>query len=90
MSVSVPSVEAKQTHYLRAGAIPGESTVWYCKTGEFRQPKKGEMYLCDQVPVVYEAHKDLLVDFWIVKPVPSPPFEVIVGGFIYKLRGPVK
>jgi hypothetical protein len=37
------------------------------KTGEFREPKKGEYYLSGTIPEIYQAPNDLTIKFWICK-----------------------
>lgn len=39
------------------------------KTGEFRQPRKGELYLSGAVPEAYDARYDMTQEYWILQPV---------------------
>lgn len=49
----------------------GKRTFWV-KTGEFREPKKGEFYLSGAIPEVYDAPNDLSTKYHIMRQVEEP------------------
>lgn len=70
---------------------PGESWLhkgFFVKSGEFREPRKGEYYLSGAIPCAYVAPNDLTMKFHIAKPYTEPPKARIIDGFMYKLEKP--
>lgn len=53
---------------LYSGVMIQGRVTRYCKTGEFREPRKGEYYLSGAIPTAYRAPADLSIKYHIMRP----------------------
>lgn len=61
---------------------------WFVKTGEKRNPKKGEYFLSGTIPEVYLAIADESgLEYYIMQECEPPPSRIVVDGFIYQRIG---
>lgn len=68
--------------------VVGAFTTWYEMTGEYRAPRKGEMYLSGAIPEAYEAYNDLDTAYHVLRRVEDPPSRIVKNGWVYRLAGP--
>ena len=58
--------------------VPPKYNVHVVRTGEFREPKRGEWYLSGAIPAGYRATNDLSTKYHIVRLVKTQTQTVIV------------